>query len=420
MMLYKKIPYVNTVQSEPMQKELATISNLYYSGSYGALVSTKSWYYKKATYVTGTESSATNNSPIILKYNHETQILENVKVGTIDNYDSLEHSHPAIIIKNGAIYIYQVNGHGTDIKIWKSNVNESIADGFTLHHTIPGNFGYCNPRLLNDGSVVLVSRLTSSGSTVYSQVIAKSQPNDYTSWTVKQVTEADHAATGIRHYPSFPNIYGNNTWFYGGISLRHKDTPTGGDEDYFGQAIWKTQDFTTFYSLDGNWSKNIDVNGVITGSEIEANLMVAGTNSAPNKYIMPLQFIVVNDTIYSRYFEEADGYFRWMKIDPSGTINTYPIGIPNIDTTNNFSYKMNMNYNGNNLVILTNGKIYGLDLNFGNQTFFDQYKYDGETEPLDVAVLPYNFPDINEEYMIAGSTDSGNFPYILTSNKFFT
>lgn len=407
--------FIQHIDEDQLIKEVQYYATLYYSGSYGMLVSSKSWYYNGVTYLTGVENTTTNNSPIIIKYTHSNGLLEFEKVGTIDNYDAGEHSHPALIIKDGFIYVYQVNGHGKEIKVWKSNVAESISDGFTFHFTIPGNYGYCNPRLYADGRVVVMSRLTlHPGTEEYSQVLNISAPNDYTLWTKKIITQSDYSTYGNRHYPAFPFEYGTNSWIYGGVTLRNDI----GLENYFGQCIWKTTDFITFYNLTETFSKNIDTLGAISRQELEDHFTLFGTNTNMTGYVKPLQFIVIDDVVYSSYFDETEGYFRFYKVDSLGNLITYPLQIQGIDTIDNGSFKFTIYYNGNNLLVLVNGKIYGFDLNFSNMTFFDQYNYAGDVSPLNAAILPWNLPEVSGDYMIAGSTEEGSFPYIITDNKF--
>src|SRR5690606_10616275 len=122
---------------------------LFYSGSYGNLCTPKSVWRNGATYITGYKDFSTNNSPVILRW--KNGILEMEEVGTIDFSDALQHQHPAVLIIDDYIYVFAVNGHGRPIKIWKSNSPDNISDGFTLHHTISGDFGYCNLRKLSDG-----------------------------------------------------------------------------------------------------------------------------------------------------------------------------------------------------------------------------------------------------------------------------
>lgn len=411
-MLLQVISQSNADASE-IQKFVSVDEDYYYIGSYGALVSPVSVWHKGATYITGTLDASTNNAPVILKWEDST--LEfNDSVGTIDNFDVLEHSHPSILIIDDYIYIFQVNGHDQDIKVWKSNSQEDIS-AFTLHHTILGDFNYCNPRLLDDGRVVILSR---EGYPDFTHQIAISAANDYTSWTLKDLTATDFVANDVRHYPSHPYMYGSNSWHYIGISLRDENTSPNGIETYFGQAIYKTQDFITFYSLDENFSKNIDVSGALTRSEIETNLMIVGTNAAQTTYVGPMQFIVVNDVCYSKYYDNTANYFKFLKVDTDGTITTYPCNIPNLDTTINFSYKFSMWYNGSNIVISTSLGIYAINLSLNNLQLKRLYTEDGEDNTPQAVSFPFNLDAVSGSYLFGGSTTEGVFPYYITSDKF--
>lgn len=408
------LPYIiNLSNTDELVKDVSYNQEYYWVGGYGALVTPNSVWYNGATYITGTLDADANNAPVIFKWKND--VLEyNGSVGTIDNADILEHSHPAILIIDGYIYIFQVNGHNEDIKIWKSDTQEDISS-FTLHHTITGDFSYCNPKLLTDGRVVILNR---NGWSDFEQIFQISDVDDYTTWTNRTATASDFLANDVRHYPSHPYMYGSNTWHYFGISLRDENTTPNGIATYFGQAIYKTQDFETFYSLDEVFSKNIVSSGGLTRSEIETNLMVVGSNTAQTTYVMPLQFIVIDDVVYSRYYDNAASYFKFMKIATDGTITTYDCDIPNVSTTINFGYKIFIWYNGNNLVITTDKDIYVSDLNFSNVQFYNQYAYSGETDAVQVVSLPYNLDEVINNYLLGGTTTEGVFPYFITSDKF--
>ncbi len=383
----------------------------YYIGSYAALVSSKCIYYNGATYMTAQKDATTKNAPAIFKW--KNGVLEYATVGAIDNADGLEHSHPAILEIQGYIYIFQVNGHGKDIKIWKSNTIDSITGGFTLHHTITGTFGYCNPRLLADGRVIIQSRETANVATQYGNILSISAIGDYTTWTNKVLTNPDFDVTLDRHYTSMPYTYGTNNWHYIGGTLRNE---FNSNAIYTGQFIYKTQDFITYYSLDGLFSKNIDVSGNLTPSEIETNLMIVGTNQA-NNYVHPLWFNVINDVTYSYYYDAATSYFRFMKTE-NGVITSYPCEILGLDTTPNLGFRMGILFNGFNLVIYTDKAVYACDMNFGNTQLIKKLVSDGELNPLLSYLIPSNLNEVSGDYLIGGSTTGGEFPYYITNNKF--
>lgn len=408
------LQHLINLNDDGLFKEIELFTDLYYSGSYGNIVSPKNVWHNGSTFITGYKSSATNNSPVILQYkNGEVFYAE---VGVIDNFDPLEHAHPALLVLDGYVHVFQVNGHGQDIKIWKINNPEDVRDGFTLIFTIPGKFGYCNPRLLSDGRVIILSRITNDTVDVnYSQIFTINNiPGDLTSWTNIRTTNVDYGASKNRHYPSALLQYGVNQWHYIGISLRNENP--GSIETYFGQAIMKTKDFTTFYNKDETFSKNIDVNGVLTPTELESHFMIIGSHSEVENYVLPKWSIVINDTVYGRCIR--NGYIEFYKIDLAGNLTFYPCAIPDIDLTENFSYKLEINYNGNNLIIKVGGVLYGCDFNFENITFLEQYIFEGEENKALSALLPYNLNEITGKYMFGGGITPGVFPYFITDDKF--
>lgn len=390
------------------------ISDVLYTGSYGGLVTPKCVFHKGDTYMTGTDDN-TNRNPVLFRYRQSDDSVVGVDVGTIDNFDPLFHQHPSIFIKEDFIYIMMVNGHGQDIKIWKSNTTD-IADGFTLFHTITGNFSYVDVYSKPNGSLYFLSR-TLGG---MNHQIGVSDTEDYTSWTVTQITNPDFSTTDNRHYPNIPIPYGNNDWFYFCINLRNEtNTPTD-TETYFGHAYYKTQDFETFYSLDETYSKNISIDGVFTPSEIETNLTYVGSTSDDRNYVGASWGCVINDEIYNAYYDSNISYWKFYKINALGVKTEFQCFIPNVQTTVNFSYNFSFYYNENNLIIRTSTrKFYTSDLSFNNQVeYFDITESSGEVL-ANATIPPYNFKDVSGKYLLGGATSSlGKFPYFITEDKF--
>lgn len=381
-------------------------SEIFYSGRYGALVYPKCVYHNGYTYLTCVLDDI-NRDPILLRYgNGETRT---VQVGQIDNFDPLYHQHPSIQIINDFIYIFMVNGHGTDIKIWKSNTTD-MTDGFRLHHTIIGFYGYCSTRLLKDGRVIILSRVTALN---FAQVFMISAVNDYTSWTVRETTETEYATTDVRHYPSMPKHYGNNEWQYFGISLRN-DTPA--TEVYFGQAIYKTKDYETFYSLDQSFKKNIVVDGELTPVEVENNLMILGSNTNSTTYVGTMNAIIINDVVYGSGFDS--GVWKFYKIE-NGTTTFFDCNLPNLPSEANFSYNLDHYYNGKNLIIFSKGVAYTSDFNYSQITPRFKYYNLGNPTGINIVAPPINYQDINENYLLVGSDkEVGVVPYYLTNERF--
>lgn len=382
---------------------------LFYSGNYGRVCAPKSIFYNGATYITGTDGEE-NRNPILIRYLNGR--IDTVRVGTIDNYDELFHQNATVMGIDGYIYVFCVNGHGEAVKIWKSNTPD-IVDGFTLHYQLEIKAGYLNTKMLSDGRCLMVIRITGTFTHQYAQMICISAVNDLTSWQTITPMDAEYATYDIRFYPSYIQPYGDNEWQYFGISLRSDDTTVTGTQTYMGQAIYKTKDFETFYNLSETFSKNIVVDGIITALEVKNNFTVVGWDDV-DVYFGTLWAIIINDVIYGSYFNPDDMYFKFYKIE-NGVKTEYPCEIPDLPTTPNFSYMINLYYNGDNIVIHCFGKIYSCGFDFSGLTLLKTLPSD-----INLALLPEPFTDvIGKEYMIAGTNVyQGYFPYVITNEIF--
>ena len=383
-------------------------SAIVYSGSYGNLCVSKSIWHNGVTYITAKGNNPTED-PYLLRW--KNGVMSSIKVGFIDYEDALSHQNATILIIDDYIYIFCVNGHGESIKIWKSNTIDML-DGFSLHHTIVGNFGYCNTEIY-DGNVVITSRVTDNQTYIYSQVLLVSDGSDLTTWDKINTTDADYSNTDVRHYPSMIKHYGYNEWHYSGISLRNDDESP---QVYFGKAIYKTKDFTTVYNLDETFSKDIS-STPLTVSEIEDYFMISGTNTAKTTYNGTMSAIAINDIIYTATYENSQ--WSYLKI-VNGSITKTDCELPDLPTTANGGYHFIFYFNGINIVFQSRGKIYATDLNFTTiEEKFEYYEL-GEPTGANTTVLPANLDEIYGKYIIGGSSlEEGVVPYYISNKKFF-
>lgn len=392
-------------QEEFVFSEYTGFPTLFDSGRYGRIVAPKSVFHLGATYVTGRKSNP-NRDPLLIRYLAGT--IDIIQVGVIDFFDNLYHQNPAILIIDNYIYIIAVNGHGREMKIWKSDTLDMM-DGFTLLYEKAGDYGYCCPYLLADNSIIIYTRST-GGSDTYSLLYLKSPAGDYTSLTDVYVTTAQFGTYGYRHYPSSIKHYGTNTYHYFGISLRRES-----GEIYFAQIIFKTLDFETYYNVDESFSKDVTVDPIDT-TELNDYYTIIGDTSNDSVYVGTQSTIVLNDVLYGSGI--VGGVWKFFKI-VAGVTTFYDCDLPDLPLTNNFEYHIDMYWNGSNLVIYSRGSVYTSDLNFSNVTFqFTNYAT-GELTGINLVQPPENYNEINADYMLAGSNlELGVFPYIITDNKF--
>jgi len=382
-------------------------------------------WYNGATYTTGQRVDSTNNAPLIWKY--KDGVLEYAFVGTIANNDPLTHNHPAIIIDaSGFIYLFVVDGHGEPIKIYKSDVAESIVDGWTLHHTIAGiQVGYIN--LNYRGGVVNIHTRNTGDAPQYSSRLLYSGTNDFTTWTDVNLTESQDGASEQyygRHYPQNVEHYGTNTWHYFAINARY-DRPTA--EVYYAHAIIKTQDFATFYNL--NETSNYDATVTnISHINLFTDYIVAGSLDTPLSAINGANYIVINDVVYGSYFDRLNDQFKFIRYI-GGTQTEYPCNLPirkGFPTTNINACVFR--YNGTNLVLQIRAddgyKIAVCDLNFENQKVVLDLTDSVLGDSIDTAELPINMDEITGDWMLAGgdgfeeAATEGLFKYQILDTVF--
>lgn len=381
-------------------------------GSYGASNQPKNIWYDGKTFITGQNNSNDNNSPIVIEYDSSDGTLSLELVYTLTNADPLEHARPSIIEYGGFIYVAVVNGHGQEILIFKSNSLGTSRNGFTLHHTIPGAYGYQSLKIVDNNRLMIFCRGTNPVSTPnMSQIILLSDPNDFTNFNEISVTDADYINTQDRHYPSDIKHYENNNWHYFGISIRHEDGGIGGF--FFAQAIYKTQDFTTFWNLDETFSKDVITNGEITHTELFDNFVFIGdlANRTLDDIVGGVFAIVINDVLYNSYYDTNNNLYKFMKVE-NGIITLQDSPFLSDPLPNNAVGSLNPWFNGNNLVYRVLSDIYKFDLNWNNQVG----PFLNVTSNLKIP--PYNLDKVTGKYMIGGSNIPDQFYFIITDNKF--
>lgn len=398
----------------------------YISGFYSSN-KPKCLFHNGATYLTAYDETEFRN-PILMRWKDGVSV--SVQVGTQSITDPLDHQHPTIFIKDDFIYIVQTNGHGDEMKIFKSRTTD-ILDGFDLHHTIAGNFGYVNPVVLPDDRVVIISRVTSIPAFRFGQLVLVSDPNDFTTWEEIVMTDPAYVSTEYRHYPhSITKYEDDGVWHYQGLNLR---TDENNLFAYFAQCILKTPkdgDFKTWYNVDESFSKNVELDGKITNTELENNYTVVGWES-DTTYCNNAYTISIRDTLYGQYFNNFEGKWKFFKINPKGVKTEVDVPLDifnNLPTTNAFGVPIRTWYNGKNLIITNintgGGFLYTCDLDYSNfEKVFQYYTYDN-VKNASRMILPENFLDVNDRYIAGGSggtegTENGEIPYFVLEEKFF-
>lgn len=410
-MMFQSIIAQSSISEYSVFEEFVGKTDVYHSGRYGRITEPKCLYTTDATYLTATKNNP-NRDPILIRFKQNEIVA--VDVGTITLFDPLYHQHPTVLLINELFYIFMNNAHGAGIKIWRSNTSD-ITEGFSPFHEISGSFGYCNPKLMPDGRVYIISRYTnSSASIIYDQVLLRSEPNNYTTWSTFRTTAGDYSTNGYRHYPSSINHYGNNTYEYIGISLRNDNDPS---KVYFAQAVIKTlpDNFKEFSNLAGDFTKNV-LTAPITTSELEDHCIILGSITSDTTYVSGMSCLVYNDVLYGSGV--VSGAWKFFK-NNAGVTTFYDCNLPHLPLTNNFGYHIDIHFNGNNFAIFSKGKTYASDLDFSNVTEVFEYYVYGDNTGINLVQPPENFDEIEGEYFLSGSDlEVGVVPYYRTNNTF--
>ena len=374
-------------------------------------------YNNNYTYIAGTENVA-NANPILFRYDSIDNTIVGVKVGVIDNFDPLFHQRPIPIVGlDGHVYVFQINGHGQSMKVWKSNTTD-ISDGFSLHHTTPNNtLGYINIQKFDNYILKIGTRKTTGAGSggIYGHIVGKSNDVNYNSFTFIEVTDPSFSSTNYRHYMMMPREYGDNSWSYFGIMKRNDS-----GNQYFAQAYYKTQDYKNFYSIDESFSKDVINTSKITDVEVESNLTYFGSNTFDTTQIQASHGFVLNDEIYGSYYNNTSNKWKFYKINTIGVVTEYDdtIGL-NSDFTD-VNRAITQTYNGNNIVYSYLGKIYTCDLDFNNQKeAFDFEEPTGEVLGKTTVFPIINPQDIKSNYLLVGNLAGDKFAYYVINDKFF-
>lgn len=291
------------------------LGNQYRSGGY--ILGSTCLYFNGNYYGTGQSTVDTGERGIIWKWNPTTEVFTYDEIyGVFSQAEAIQHRFPSIIITNdGYIYCAATDPHGSTIRVYRSDNTEDIT-GFTeVSNT--GTSGGTNayPSLYLDGNDLVISHrntgTTSSGAGNIEFVHGLWRATiGVWSWNRINLYENTDGSAGLNRrvvYPTFPKQLVNNNWVYFISNPRSGD---GGSEQYFSQVVLKTQDYNTFYNLEGTWSKNIVANGIITIAE-RPNITIRDNGAGKG---VGLQMIsIVNDIFVGYYYDWDAGkhYIQW-------------------------------------------------------------------------------------------------------------
>lgn len=363
------------------------------------------------TYI-GATKDVLNRDPILCRYDSITDTMVSVAVGTIDNFDPIFHQRPIPIVGvDDHVYVFMINGHGTQMKVWKSNTKD-ILDGFTLHHTTSrSDLGYLNIEQADNFRIKLGFRKT-TGSPNYGHIVARATDLNYNGFEFIDTTDPNYVSTNHRHYMMMPKEYGDNNWYYFGIMSRNDS-----GNQYFAQGYYKTQDFVNFYSISEVFSKDVVSNGRITDVEVEANLNFFGSTASDTTKVQASNGFVLSDEIYGTYFNGVA--WKFYKINSSGLVTEYTDNIGLDTDLTDVNRAINLTYNGKNIVYSYLQKIYTCDLDFSNQ----REVFEFIVPPSETLAVTTIFPLINADkvignYALPANVAGNQFAYYVLNDKF--
>lgn len=330
-------------------------------------------------------------------------------VGLIPD-SSDDHSVAVVQANDDGIYSFQEVLHNSPVNVYKSSNLEDISQ-FSLFETFGTDLAYVN--ILNKvaGNHLAWMR----GVTAQCSIYQVESTDGLESWGT-EVRITDNPSGGqptYRHYPFLPF----NTWYANGryfrIIAKRKDQ---GADGYFYKfhLLTSTQaNLKIFTNVEGTYTHDVDVDGLLTDTILEANYMYHSMDGngdiqgyQPRVAISPIGnvFTIIRDADGTDNFSFK--YFRngaWTTKDLTiANIGYFPVPFPYIIAFSDYDIKM--------VVRIDEGTYYRPHL-FQTRNLGDSWEDLGDMCPEmtsgDVNVLiPNNLTDIPKNV---------NFPLVFTS-----
>ena len=407
-MILKTISQNNTgissfEQTQTISRELATTGQSFQ-------VSPTSIYRNGSTYLTGMTDENSNHIGFVFKINKFNFEQVEFNSGITPELDGSNHARPSILIDDsGFIWLFQVDPHNAPIKVWCSNVSESILDGFTYKGEINVDFAYQQIYRQSNFDIQILTRTSGTGNSGHTRVVGNL--NNLSGFTSQAITDPTGS---YRHFTNNFYKYGNITreWFT--INVVDTSAPSPRFVYKVGLYYWEISTPNILHNPDNTYTFDIS-STPITETLLEANNFYVLGNEIEKSEERNGFAAQVNNEVY---FQNAiNSRYRIMRIDDNLN-KTYSDIIPNSNLTD----IIRIDFNGSNLVVQqVQGLkvfIYGLSLDLSKLVYIESYDLLRTRVPLD---FPVNFPDVDNFYPIAirNVLNSDEYNYLTTKDKFF-
>lgn len=232
-------------------------------------------------YFVGMGRTDVGRDPFVYKYNATTNQIEQefrVEMGAVDNEDT--HRKAVINIDaSGNIYLVaetlqpEINLHGTNLEVYKTTTPYDLSS-FELLSTITGRFAY--PTIHVNGSNIFITARGSDSTVTFLR-------GEY--WMYRSTDGGETFDAGRAIYDSgdeqkvayFQRLHDYSGNMYYVLNERDNDL-----ENWRYVALIKSTDGITFTNAQESFSKNVDVDGAITRTNMTASCTIGGSPDVNN------------------------------------------------------------------------------------------------------------------------------------------
>jgi hypothetical protein len=373
-------------------------------------------YSDRSTFFVGDKGQAGgfNNAGFIVQVDHKSRQVyyADIHTGTTTN-DPLDHAVMGIYIENNYIYAFQTNPHITEIRIWKSNVQNDIRYGFTQISSVTTLNAYPQIRLCRDGKVAFSSRRTVD----FHSSIVKSNAGIEGTYTNIDITINGDPSV-VRHYNFAPLRYGVSTVDYWMSCIRAQ-----AGVNYYSTSVFKTVNDVDFYNYNGTFTKDVSVSRITT-TEMYDNYAVNGLLANNTEQLRGPTAVQINNDLYFVQMKAGTTTFYLFKLTDAGVLTDTILDIPNIDTSHTFISPF-LYYNGQDILITTNvdtagtitKEVWATDLDM--TAFTQKHSYTSLYNPIRL-LIPDNMHEVSGAYAFFKDVNYGTSTvyFSVTQDKF--
>lgn len=326
-MLQQIISQSNTGNITGVEQKAFVVNNLYGIGSSGITSPTALWLNGKTFFIGDMGHENFNNNLQLFQYDHNSKSFYYANVGNgSDTNDEFGHPKGYLFEFGGQLYMGQTNVHNDPIDVHKTASLLDARSGNEFVRQIPGETAYPMFFKVNDGKPAIFTRQYPEGVGDFNLAILKSDSNMGGTFTQTLFTQI---TSGYRNYNFMPILYGTQTRYVLAGTFR-----ANGGSAHFALNLFVTDsNFQVYTSPDGNFSKDVSINGALTVTEIENNFQVNGSFATENENLIPPQGIMIDDVWYGAQIKQGTGLLYVYKLE-GNTLTETALGIANLKHDN--------------------------------------------------------------------------------------